>query len=254
MFEYRQLDALYFTFHDVDQNIENAITIYSQEQRNYDKETRSGMASIGWFWAASVWMIFLIWFFATPELSGHYSWVHGRVGAEKPVPGKWVLGTWEFKIGSGTRIICNIDSVENGKDIYGTIKIGSQAPVPALGYVRSKHDTIPESFNFRVETGAYDKQNLVADYNSRTKTWRGLYYDRKTLANDVIFTKTPMSGSDQTQKSSSSAQKAASTKKKAAPVVNIEEPSEEIIVEEEAPQSNETSSSSTNILGEDTLK
>ena len=34
MFEYRQLDALYFTFRDTDEkNVENAITIYSKKQR-----------------------------------------------------------------------------------------------------------------------------------------------------------------------------------------------------------------------------
>ena len=253
MFEYRQLDALYFTFKDDDQNIENAITIYSKQQRSYDKETRMDMASIGWFWAAPVWMVFLIWFFATPELSGHYSWVHGRVGADKVVPGTWVLGTWEFKIATGTKIICNIDSVENGKDIYGTIKIGNQAPVPAVGSIRSKKDTLPESFNFRVETGAYNKQNLDADYNSRKKEWTGRYYDRKTIGHDVTFLKTPMTSSEPVQKSSTPQQKTTSTKKKAAPVVNIEEPAEEIIVEEPAGETNENKPSSTNILGEDTL-
>ena len=255
MFEYRQLDALYFTFRDTDeQNVENALTLYSQQQRSYDKETRMDMASIGWFWAAPVWMIFFIWFFATPELSGHYSWVHGRVGAEKPVPGKWILGTWEFKIGTGTKIVCNIDSVENGKDIYGTIKIGSQAPVPAVGNIRSKHDTIPETFTFRVETGAYNKQNLDATYNGRKKEWTGLYYDRKTIAYEVTFLRTPMTSSEPAQKPATSTSKSTSSKKKAAPVVNIEEPAEEIIVEEAPQETNENNSSSTNILGEDTMK
>ena len=255
MFEYRQLDALYFTFRDTDeQNVENAITLYSQQQRSYDKETRMDMASVGWFWAAPVWMIFLLWFFATPELSGHYSWVYDRVGAEKVVPGRWVLGTWEFKIGTGTRIVCNIDSVENGKDIYGSIKIGSQAPVAAVGHISSKHDTIPESFSFRVETGAYNKQNLDATYNSRKKEWTGLYYDRKTIGNDVTFIKTPMTNSEAVQKSSTPKQKTPSTKKKEAPVVNIEEPVEEVIVEEPTQETNEYQPSSSNILGEDTMK
>ncbi|MCH5239975.1 MAG: protein kinase [Muribaculaceae bacterium] len=257
MFEYRQLDALYFTFRDTDEkNVENALTLYSQRQRSYDKATRSGMASVGWFWAAPVWMIFLIWFFATPELSGHYSWVYGRVGEEKVVAGQWVLGTWEFKIPTGTKIVCQIDTIEDGKNIYGTIKIGNQAPVPAIGWVRSKKDTIPESFSFMVKTGSYNKQNLDAEYNSRTKEWRGLYYDRKTLANEVIFTKTPLTNTDKGQKStsSSSTQKQAPAKKKEAPVVNIEEPTEEIIIEDAPQEVNEEKPSSSNILGEDTLK
>ena len=254
MFEYRQLDALYFTFRDNSKNIENAITKYSKAQRSYDKTTREDITAYGWLWAAPVWIIFLIWFFATPEISGHYSWVHGRVGAEKVIPGKWILGTWEFKIGTGTKIVCNIDSVENGKEIYGTIKIGSQAPVPAKGYLRSKKDTIPDTFTFMVETGAYNKQNLDATYNPRKKEWTGLYYDRKTIAYEVIFLKTPMTNSEPVQKSSTSTQKVSSTKKKEAPAVKNEEPAEEIVVEEPTQETNENNTSSGNILGEDTMK
>ena len=191
-------------------------------------------------------------------MSGHYSWVHGRIGAEKVIPGKWVLGTWEVKYASGsTRIVCHIDSVEDGKYIYGTMVIAGQAPVSASGTVSSKHDTIPESFSFFAENGTYNKQNLDANFDTRTKEWRGLYYDRKTIAHEVIFTKIPLTNSETAPKSSTSTQKAAPTKKKVTTEVKAEESIQQVeeeLAEEPTQETNENNSSSGNILGEDTMK
>ena len=259
MFEYRQLDALYFTFRDTDdQNVENALTLYSQRQRSYDKETRSGMASVGWFWAAPVWMVFFIWFFATPELSGHYSWVHGRVGPDKIIPGAWALGNWEVKYETGnTTIKFTVDSVYKGKEVYGTMIIAGQKPVAAKGSISNVKDTIPNYIFFKPET-EYSHKQVYGAYDKKTNTWHGYYDDRNGKHHDVIFVKAPYPA-DYTSSTSSTttSPKDTPSKKKVATKVTTQEPApepEEIIVEEAPQETNENKPASSNILGEDTMK
>ena len=256
MFEYRQLDALYFTFRDDNKNIENAITVYSKQQRNYDKETRLDMATIGWFWAAPVWMIFLLWFFATAELSGHYSWVEGRVGPNKIVPGAWALGDWEVKYETGnTTIKFTIDSVYKGKEIYGTMIIAGQKPVAAKGSISNEKDTIPNYLFFKPET-EYSYKQVYGQYDKKRQEWKGSYTDRNGKHHDVIYLKAPYPPGFTPVKNAASTPTTTPAKKKAEPEVVVEEvaPDTEEVLVEEVPQSeNATGSSSGNILGEDTM-
>ena len=95
--------------------------------------------------------------------------------------------------------------------------------------------------------------NLDATYHSRNKQWTGLYYDKKTLAYEVTFIKTPLTNTEPAKKQATSTPKSAPAKKKEE-VVKVEEPVEEVIVEEPVPEVTESQQSSGNILGEDTQK
>lgn len=192
-FEYRQLDALYYAYRQEGEALNNAVTQLSDMQRQKDAGTRDDIGTVGWMWAPVAWMIFLLWFFATPQISGSAAWTL-PAGAERPVPGKWVLGTWEVKYASGsTRIVCNIDSVSEGKNIYGTMVIAGQAPVKAKGFVHSRHDTIPKSFIFFPADGGHATKRCVdADYSESKKAMTGYYYDRKGIMHQIEFTKTPL--------------------------------------------------------------
>lgn len=139
-------------------------------------------------------MIFLLWFFATPQISGSSSWVaDSSVG--KVLSGQWIAGKWDAKYTSGsTRIICNIDSIEDGKKIYGTMVIAGQSPVKAIGTVESSNDTIPHSFSFWPENGSPAKQCIDATYNSADKEMNGTYTDRKGIMHQITFISSPLQG------------------------------------------------------------
>lgn len=191
-FEYRQLDALYFAYRQEDDSLDNVVMKYSEMQRGEDKVTRDNISFVGWMWAPIAWMIFLLWYFATPQISGNNAWAP-EAGAEKAIPGQWVLGKWEAKYAGGsTRIICNIDSVEGGKHIYGTMIIAGQSPVKARGTVSSKQDTLPEQFRFYPEEGGGMKQCIDAEYSRNEKQMQGYYTDRKGIMHQIVFTSTPL--------------------------------------------------------------
>lgn len=195
-FEYRQLDALYFAYHQKDDNIENVVTEYSELQRNDDAVTKENISYVGGLWLPLVWMCFIIWYFATPELSRNNAWMP-QPGVEKAEPGSWVLGRWEIKYPVGSvRIICNIDSIRDGKYIYGNMVIAGQAPVSASGSVRSENDTIPKSFSFKVNNNQVQRQSLSIEYVAKDKSFRGYYYDRKGIMNSIRVVSTPLDKKD----------------------------------------------------------
>lgn len=252
-FEYRQLDALYFAYRLGSDSVDNVVTEFSEAQRSQDKLTRENIGETGGIWIPIVWMIFLIWYFATPQLSRSNAWVPIG-GVEKPIPGKWVLGKWVAKYASGsTRIVCNIDSVEDGKYIYGTMEIAGQAPVKATGTVSSKHDTIPESFTFHVKDAGIMKQYFEARVNTMNKDeWFSNYYDRKEIMHQMTLISTPLDTPKTTPPSTSQPKK----KNKPNNTEKSEPATEKSSSEQDAPENEPTDNevqSSDNILGEDTL-
>lgn len=110
------------------------------------------------------------------------------------VPGQWALGRWEAKYAAGsTRIVCNIDSVTDGKNIFGTMEIAGQAPVKAKGIIRSENDTIPASLIFyTVENHSPPKREINADYSKSDREMTGYYYDRKGIMHQIKFLSTPL--------------------------------------------------------------
>ena len=201
LFEYRQLDALYYAYHQEEDALDNAVVKYSATQRDQDAATLDNISFVGWQWVPMVWMVFLVWFFATPQISGSSSWVaDSSIG--KVLSGQWVIGQWEAKYASGsTRIICNIDSIEDGKKIYGTMVIAGQTPVKAIGNIESSNDTIPHSFSFWPENGSPSKQCIGATYNRANKIMDGTYTDRKGIMHQVTFVSSPLPvGSKSSQK------------------------------------------------------
>lgn len=259
-FEYRQLDALYFAYRLGGDTVDNVVTEYSEAQRSQDSLTRANIGDVGGVWVPLVWMIFLIWYFATPQISRSAAWVP-MAGIEKPVPGKWVLGKWVAKYASGsTRIVCNIDSVEDGRYIYGTMEIAGQAPVKAVGSVSSKRDTIPESFSFHVRDAGVQKQTFEATVNSINRDeWYVYYYDRKGIMHQMTLISTPLE-KEQAAPEPAAKSKPAPVGKKEEPVKTtpepVEEPQpsvEEVVEEVEEVSAEPETHSSGNILGEDTL-
>lgn len=191
-FEYRQLDALYYAYHQEDDALNNVVTQYSEMQRGEDEVTRDNISLVGWIWAPLAWLIFLLWYFATPQISGSNAWVPG-MGEERVVSGSWVIGKWDARYASGsTRIVCNIDSVDTDQKIYGTMTIAGKMPVEATGYVTSSHDTIPETFSFRPVDGSATKQCIDATYNRIDKVMNGNYTDRKGIMHQIVFKSSPL--------------------------------------------------------------
>ncbi len=249
-FEYRQLDALYYAYKDINLSKENVITQYSDLQVANNSVNRSNIWFDGWRWGGIVWMLFALWYFWTPGFSGDRCWLTEQE-AIKAKSGKWVLGTWKVKYGS-TTIVCNIDSINPEDQIFGTMVIAGQAPVAAHGKVWSENDTLPEMFRFWPDEMGYGKQTLEGSYNKGRKVMEGHYYDRKKILHTVNFVQTPLTTSEQ----KSTATSAKSQPKKSAPK-KVEEPAPVETTPETTPEpeatATEPESSSGNILGEDTL-
>lgn len=187
-FEYRQLDALYYAYHQDTDTLDNVIKKYSEMQQNCDDVTREDLNTVGWMWASVAWTIFSIWFFATPQISGENTWAKDLTEIKLKAD-KWVLGKWTVKYASGsTRIVCNIDSVTETKRILGTMIIAGQPPVKAEGKVDSTNDTIPSSFTFKPVDVAFNTKTVDVEYDKSTKSFRGYYYDRKGIMHEVVIT------------------------------------------------------------------
>lgn len=215
-FEYRQLDALYFAYHQKDDKLDNVVTQYSTLQRQDDKVTRENISFVGGIWIPIVWMLFILWYFATPQLSHSNAWLP-EGGIEKVEPNQWVKGRWVTKYASGsTRIVCNIDSVDKDRVIYGTMELAGQAPVAASGSVRSKNDTIPDNFNFKVKGTDFQRQEFSASYDTYSKEMRAYYYDRKGIMHELTILSSPLTDKNkkQTKSSGSSSTKSSSSKSK----------------------------------------
>lgn len=209
-FEYRQLDALYYTYRQEDDALDNVVIKYSQMQQSYNKTNREDLGFVGWQWIPIPWMVLVLWFNITPQLSGSSSWT-AEVEAIKAKTGQWVLGTWKAKyVSEGIRITCNVDSIsDDGKSIYGTMVIAGQAAVPARGLVFSENDTLPKSFTFYPVEHETGKQLLTAEYDEREKQMEGRYTDRKGVTSQIVFLSTPLPAAD--------GPKAGETPKSAAP-------------------------------------
>ena len=191
-FEYRQLDALYYAYRQEDDVLDNVVTKYSQMQQSYDKTNRDNLSFVGWQWISIAWMIFALWYLITPQVSGSRSWT-AEAEAIQAQKGQWVLGKWEAKYESGsTRIVCHIDSVADGKHIFGTMVIAGQAPVEAKGQVYSRQDTLPKSFTFYPVEHELGKQMLRAEYDKREYRMEGYYDDRRGIQHSVVFLATPL--------------------------------------------------------------
>ncbi len=192
-FQFRQLDALYFTFKQDDDDLDSAVADLATLQSAEDETTREDIGFFGCMWAALAWMMFIIWFNATPQLSGEHSWAGERQAVEE-LRGRWALGSWTVKYASGsTKIVCNVDSVApDGKSIFGTMVIAGQAPVAAKGTVSSDRDTVPETFQFWPDGSTPLKQCVEGRYSTREKKMEGHYYDRKGIMHQVYFTATPL--------------------------------------------------------------
>ncbi|MDE6286892.1 MAG: hypothetical protein K2L99_07855, partial [Muribaculaceae bacterium] len=228
-FQFRQLDALHYTFQDYDE-LDSAVADLASMQSAQDETTREDIGFFGCLWTALAWMMCIIWFNATPQLSGSRSWAGERQAVEA-MRGKWALGTWTVKYASGsTKIVCNVDSVApDGKSIFGTMSIAGQAPVAAKGTVSSDNDTVPETFQFRPEDGTPLKQCVDGRYSRRDKAMTGYYYDRKGIMHEVKFVATPL-GSAVTEAPSPKAPAAKSGTSKAAKTEQAEkEPSGNIL-------------------------
>ncbi len=241
IFEYRQLDALYYAYHQETDTVDNAVTKYSAIQRDQDAATRDNISFVGWLWIPVAWMIFLLWFFATPQISGSSSWVaDSSVG--KVLSSQWIAGKWDAKYASGsTRIICNIDSIEDGKKIYGTMVIAGQSPVKAIGTVESSNDTIPHSFSFWPENGSPTKQCIDATYNSADKEMNGTYTDRKGIMHQITFISSPIQGdskpSPQKSKPKTSVSKPSKHKNEQSAEQSPKQESDNLLEKEESPVS-----------------
>lgn len=199
-FEYRQLDSLYYAYHQQDEALDNVITKYSEWQQSYNKTNKDNISFVGWCWSSVVWPLFVLWYFITPQMSGSNSWA-SEVEGIKAKAGQWVIGKWEAKYAGGnTRIVCDIDSVAEGKKIFGTITIAGQTPVKATGTVYNRNDTLPKSFTFYPEEHEFGKQELSAEYVNSDKKMKGHYYDRKGIMHQLKFLSTPLPAKTDPQK------------------------------------------------------
>lgn len=189
-------EALYFAYRSEEQDIDCANTRFAERQRDFNRTSINDIRDITCLWAPVAWMVAVIWFFVTPGISGTHAWIDSgeSAGVSKVVPGQWALGRWEAKYVAGsTRIVCNIDSVANGKNIFGTMEIAGQAPVKAKGVIRSDNDTIPASLIFYpAENHSTGKQEIDADYSKSDKEMTGYYYDRKGIMHQIKFLSTPL--------------------------------------------------------------
>ena len=209
-FEYRQLDALYYAYKDTGNTLQNVVTKYAEMQESYDQTNRANISFDGWRWVGVVWMLFALWYFWTPALSGDNSWT-SEVEVVQVQKGKWVLGQWKAKYAGGkTTILCNIDSIEEGKKIYGTMVIAGQAPVEAQGVVSSDNDTLPNSFTFYVKDAEIQKKSISVDYDKYNKKYSAYYYDRNGIMHEMTVLSTP---TDNVQNKNTSGNKKAKVSK-----------------------------------------
>lgn len=221
-FEYRQLDALYYAYKDTGKTLQNVITKYAEMQDSYDQTNRANISFDGWRWVSVVWMLFVLWYFWTPALSGDNSWT-SEVEAVQVQKGKWVLGQWKAKYAGGsTTIICNIDSVEDGKKIYGTMVLAGQAPVEAQGVVSSDNDTLPEHFTFYVKDAGVQKKSISVDYDTYNKEFRAYYYDRNGIMHQMTILATPAKKAKEKNSSDNKKSKGSSTKQQAGKSRNMD--------------------------------
>ncbi|MCD8235860.1 MAG: protein kinase [Prevotellaceae bacterium] len=244
-FEYRQLDALYFAYHQDTDTLDNVVKKYSEIQQDYDDVTREDLNTVGWMWASIAWTISAIWFFATPQISGENTWAKDLTEIKLKAD-KWVLGEWTVKYASGsTRIVCNIDSVTESKRILGTMIIAGQAPVKAEGVVYSTDDTIPSSFTFKPIDVAANTKTVDVEYDKSTKSFRGYYYDRKGIMHEVVITPPMVSDVKATESKGTSSYKDKAKSKKSGQVVVDEaesHESEEVGLQERNQEQNEIES------------
>lgn len=251
-FEYRQLDALYYAYKDINLAKDNVITQYADMQTENNRTNRSDIWFCGWRWGAVVWTLSVLWYFWTPALSQERSWVT-EIQNIQAKSGQWAIGSWEAKYGR-TRIVCNIDSVNTRNEIFGTMIIAGQTPVAARGKVANDNDTLPESFSFKPEETEYGKQTIDATYNKMEKKMEGYYYDRKGVMHQIAFTSTPLDkqkpDSEPTSSSQSTTKKRSGKKKEPTRTDDAARSRSEAIEEASSENSNQTSG---NILGEDTM-
>ncbi len=258
MFEYRQLDALYFAYKDDEKDVDTAVTKYSSTQVQWDQSALRSINRYGWMWISAAWLMAAIWYFATPSFSGNNAWIN--VQKVKALAGSWALGNWEVKYKEGsTTINFTIDSVYKGKEVFGTMIIAGQKPVPAKGSIRNRNDSVPNFIFFKPAEG-YSKQEVYGRFDRDSMTWSGNYTDRKGVVHEVQYLKSPypvIAVEEQVEVSSNSSPKRSSkAKKSSAPAVsntdqnkNMSESAEDANNAEE----NKENKTSTNILGEDTL-
>lgn len=229
-FEYRQLDALYFAYRQDSTNVENVVTEFSEAQRNQYEITRKSIGKVGGMWIPLVWMMFIIWYFATPQLSRHNAWIP-LAGTEEQAARNWAVGRWEARYGS-TRIVCNVDSVADGEKIFGTMELAGQAPVEASGVVSTTRDTIPEEFQFHVKGISDLKKRLLARFNSSTGEWTCYYYDRNGVMHEAKMISTPLNSpakKSSSEKSSSEKSKKSSKNKNGSAIPSEETTSAEVV-------------------------
>lgn len=265
-FEYRQLDALYYAYHQTEDNLSNAVTMLSEMQTNEDDVTRENISFAGGIWMSLAWMFFIIWFFATPGLSGRNCWAPdaATVEARQAQKGKWAVGSWEVRYASGTtRIVCNIDSVEHGKNIYGTMIIAGGKPVEARGRVYTKNDTIPESFIFYPAESEGRKQVVEVEYSpneyiyengagSHIKIFKGYYTDRKGIRHEITVTRMPDSAKGFVTNPPSTKPSSRAAGRKSSEKVDKKQASDDNDIPDSSVEKVESNSSG-NILGEDTM-
>ncbi len=195
-FEYRQLDALYFAYHQQDGQLDNVIKKYASMQQSLDDTTRKNIRWYGWKWFAIAWSIFFFWYFCTPEISGKRTWVTDYAALEQQLKDK-LFGTWTgvYEDGS-TKIVCRIDSLVDKKEIFGTMIIAGQKPVAAKGEIKVKRDTIVKEIFFKPADMTSYHQVFKMRYDPYTDTRTGYYVDRKGTSHDIIIT--PPSGTEPT--------------------------------------------------------
>lgn len=177
-FEYRQLDALYYAFHQANSTLDNVITKYAEMQQSYDKTTKQDIGSLGLTWAFLVYTLFALWYFATPQVSGERSWMVENARLDSKAD-QWALGRWGAAFGDGTPVVIKIDSVAKHK-AFGTITVGKRKPVvmKAEGEVSSRKDTLPKLFRLRtVDSKSKYAGEYTGDYDHHSKKMSGYFTD-----------------------------------------------------------------------------
>lgn len=191
-FKNRNLEALYFAYKDTNRTLDNDFTKYAENQLNWDKSSLESLMTDGWRWVAQLVTFLVVWFFITPQISGNLSWA-GTQSSNSSDAGIWAVGRWEGVLDSGKDVIvCEIDSVCNGREIYGTMKVGSHKPAKAKGIVKSKNDSIPESFSFEISDKGKAESSVSAEYDADEQIMTGYYNGDDGSLKRITFTSTPL--------------------------------------------------------------
>ena len=178
-FEYRQLDALHFAYHDLNDTINNVVTRYSDSMSGSALGGPSLLRSAGFSWMAVTWMFAILWFMFTPTLSGARSWGHPKIKLSEQEKSAWVMGTWDATYTEGkTRIVCYVDSISPHATIFGSMVIAGQKTVPASGRVWTVNDSVPQRFFFHPTSEFEGRRTLYVQYNNESQTFEGTYRDR----------------------------------------------------------------------------